>query len=560
MKRYALLLLLPLLLFQPNPTAAQHHGHHDPGALGVDPRLAQGQIAPVLEGLGEVHHPVTTTSPEAQLFFDQGLALTYGFNHREALRAFKEAARLDPECAMAYWGWALVLGPNLNLPMDPQVVTQAHEAVGKALALRDKVSESERAYIDALARRYGPDPETDRVPLDVAYATAMKQVHLRYPKDDDAATLYAAALMNLSPWNYWTPDGQPQERTPEILATLEGVMARNAEHIGALHYYIHAVEPVDPARGIVAADALRGLAPGSGHLVHMPSHIYMQVGRYAEAYQVNLEASTADARYITQCRAQGIYALGYFPHNLHFMVWAGTQLGRSEDALRAAREVASKVPGDQEDNDWGLYQTFLSAPITTLARFGRFEEVLAEPEPPEGLAFWRAMAHFSRGLALGHGGDLEAADRELAVLVQIAEDPEAQAELVGLSGAAGVLPIARHILAGELAARRGDFDRALLHLDRAQRHEDRLIYNEPPDWPIPVRHYLGATLLEAGRPEEAEVVYWQDLARYPENGFALFGLWQSLVAQGREEEAAAMRQRYDAAWADADRGLVSSRF
>jgi tetratricopeptide (TPR) repeat protein len=324
----------------------QHHNKHDERALREDPRLAPGQIAPMLEGLGDLHHPITTASERAQSFFDQGLRLTYGFNHQEALRAFKEAARLDPDAAMAYWGWALVLGPNLNLPMQEEVVAQAFEAMQMAVAARGKVSQPERDYIDALAVRYTDDPEADRAPLDRAYAEAMKTLHEKYPDDTDAATLYAAALMNLSPWNYWNRDGRPRESTPEILETLEWVFETDPEHIGALHYYIHAVEPVDAGRGVEAADLLRGLTPGAGHLVHMPSHIYMQVGRYDDSFSANSQAVLADEGYITQCRAQGIYPLGYYPHNIHFLAWSALMQGRSKVALDASRKVAGKVPDD----------------------------------------------------------------------------------------------------------------------------------------------------------------------------------------------------------------------
>ena len=549
-----------LVAWAAGPAAAQHPNRHDERALAEDPRLAPGQLAPVLEGLGDHHHPVTTRSERAQLFFDQGLKLTYGFNHQEALRAFKEAARLDPDCAMAYWGWALVLGPNLNLPMRPEVISQASEAIALAVERKDRVSEPERGYIEALAKRYAAEADADRAALDAAYAEAMGELHRRYPEDGDAATLYAAALMNLSPWDYWTKDGRPKGRTAEILATLEGVLEREPEHEGALHYYIHAVEPVDPERGVAAADRLRGLAPGAGHLVHMPSHIYMQVGRYGESFRANELAAEADEGYITQCRAQGIYPLNYYPHNVHFLAWAAIMAGRSGDALKAARKVASRVPADHHGNDWALYQTFLSLPLFTLVRFGEWEEVLAEPPTPEGLTYWTGMSHYARGLAYTHTGRLGRAKRELKALAEIVDDPETPEVLVGLANAGTLLGIARSVLAGELAAKRGRYATALGHLDRAVRLEDSLLYNEPPDWYYPTRHTLGAVLLEAGFPTEAEVVYWQDLKENPENGFALYGLWQSLQAQGRTAEAADVEERFRAAWKDADVGLSSSRF
>lgn len=540
--------------------AAQHHNTHDPRALAEDPRLAPGQLAPVLEGLGDHHHPVTTSSERAQLFFDQGLKLTYAFNHQEALRAFKEAARLDPDCAMAYWGWALVLGPNLNLPMRPEVVGQAHEAIQLAVERKDQVSDKERMMIEALAERYTDDPEADRAPLDAAYARAMAAVHEKYPEDNDVATLYAAALMNLAPWNYWTGDGRPQGETAKFLAVLEGAMERDPHHEGALHYYIHAVEPVDPDRGVEAADNLRGLAPGAGHLTHMPSHIYIQVGRYAEAFEANVQAAEADEGYLTQCRAQGIYPLNYYPHNVHFLVWAAIMQGRSAEALEGARKVASKVPADHHGNDWALYQTFLSMPLYTMARFGMWQEILDEPEPEGEVRYWQGIWHYARGLAWVHTGRPKQARKELAALGKIVDDPTTPEVLVGFSNAHVLLTIAREVLEGEVAARSGDFDAAVAHLDKAVRYEDSLLYTEPPDWYYPVRHTLGAVLVEAGRLREAEVVYWQDLEKYRDNGWALFGLYQTLQAQGRSSEAYDVHRRYRAAWKDAEVTLGSSRF
>jgi tetratricopeptide (TPR) repeat protein len=558
--RPAAALLVVVLSAADVARAGQCHEVQDRKALSADPTRATAPIAPVLEGLGDHHHAVTTRSERAQLFFDQGLKLEYAFNHQEALRAFKEAARLDPECAMAYWGWALVLGPNLNLPMKPEAVPQAYEAVQKAMALRHHVSAKERAYIEALAARYAREPQADRSALDAAYAEAMKRVHEAYPDDTDAATLFASALMNLSPWNYWTRDGQPRERTPAILAALEGAVARDPRHEGALHYQIHALEAADAEAALPAADTLRGLAPGAGHLVHMPSHVYMQVGRYADALEDNRRAAQADEGYLTQCRAQGVYPLTYYPHNLHFLVWAGIMTGRADEALSAARKVALKVPPDFRDDHWALFQTLLSQPLYVLARFGRWDAILDEPLPAESVRFHRGMSHWSRGLAFLHTGRPDEARAELAALVRIQEDPKTPEVLIGMSNAAKLLAIARYVLAGEVAAKARRFDEAVSHLDRAVRLEDSLAYGEPPDWYYPTRHNLGAALIEAGRPVEAEVVYWQDLRRHRDNGFALMGLAQSLEAQGRGAEAADAAKKYREVWRDADAPLSSSRF
>ncbi len=551
-----------LLLCFATLAAAQHHGHnrHDPRALAEDPRLAPGQLAPVLEGLGDHHHEVTTRSERAQQFFDQGLKLTYGFNHQEALRAFKEAARLDPDCAMAYWGWALVLGPNLNLPMRAEAVPQAWEAVRLAVAHKDKVSERERDYIEALAKRYAENPGDDRSGLDRAYADAMRALHEKYPDDLDAATLYAAALMNLSPWDYWTPEGEPKENTATVLATLEAVIARDPHHEGALHYSIHAVEPVDAPRGEAAADALRGLAPGAGHLVHMPSHIYMQVGRYAEAYEANTLAVQADEGYITQCRAQGIYPLNYYPHNIHFLAWAAIMQGRSKEALGASRKVAAAVPRDMLGNDWGLFETFLSMPLYTMVRFGMWDTILDEPRPGKNTPYFRSIWHYARGMARVHGERPGKAAKDVAAIERLLARAPAAETMIGFANARTLLTIARDVLAGELAAKQGRLEDAIRHLEAAVELEDGLLYNEPPDWYYPVRHTLGAVLLEAGRPAHAEAVYRRDLKRNRDNGFALFGLVESLKRQGKTEEAARLEAKLRTVWADADVQLASSRF
>jgi len=551
---------LTMLALAWSGVAAQHHDTHDARALDEDPRTAGEQIAPVLGGLGDLHHPITTASERAQAFFDQGLRLTYGFNHQEALRSFKEAARLDSDAAMAYWGWALVLGPNLNLPMQPEVVEPANEAIRLAVEHKGTVSPREGDYIDALAKRYSGDPEADRAALDAAYADAMRKLHDKYPEDHDAATLYAAALMNLSPWNYWTPDGRPRERTRDILSALEGVIARDPRHTGALHYYIHAVESSNPRRGEKAADLLRGLAPGAGHLVHMPSHIYMRVGRYAEAFEANVQAARADEGYLAQCRAQGIYPLNYYPHNVHFAAWAAFMQGRGADALAAARKVAARVPEDMHGNDWALYQTFLSMPLFTMVRFGAWDSIFAEPRPSDDTLYWQGIWHYARGIAFVHQDRIKNAKIELAALRRAASDASTTDVMIGFSNAGRLLEIATEVLSAEVAATKGKYDEAVGRLDRAVRLEDGLLYNEPPDWYYPVRHTLGAVLLDAGRPREAEVVYWQDLENNPDNGWALYGLRQSLEAQERHAEADEIERRFDAAWAAADSRLESSRF
>ena len=539
-----------------------HAKIHDTRALEADPLQASQPLAPKLEGLGSYQFEVTTNSPESQLFFNQGLNLTYAFNHSEALRSFKEAVRLDPHNAMAYWGWALVLGPNLNLPMMPNVAPQAYAAIEYAAQLKDQVTEKERAFIEALQHRYSDVAVEDRSDLDIAYAQAMKKLVDQYPDDLDAATLYAAALMNLSPWDYWNLDGSPKEHTSEILNTLQSVVDREPRHAGALHYYIHTVEARHPRRGEKHADMLGDLMPGAGHLVHMPSHIYMRVGRFADSYEANRKAVEADENYITQCRAQGIYPLNYYPHNIHFMAWSAMVLGRPAEALDAARKIVEKVPADlsSDKNVWALYETFLSQPLFVLVRFGMWDEMLSEPQPDVDSRFMRGIWHYGRALAYIHTGRIGEARRELGPLTDARRAMSEVEHYIGFGTARNLLTIAEEVVRGEIAYAEGYTLEGLAHLERAIRLEDGLLYNEPPDWYFPVRQFLGAMLLDAGRPNEAEVVYAADLRKNPENGYSLYGLYTSLTEQGKMSDAAAVQSRFARVWADSDHVLTSSRF
>ena len=533
---------------------------HDPRAISADPATATTPIAPKLEGLGDHHIPVTTKSEASQYYFDQGLRLTYGFNHSEALRAFKEAVRLDPDNAMAHWGWALVLGPNLNLPMLPEVVPQAYAAMQAAVLLKKNVSNKERDMIDALTLRYTDDATADRAPLDQAYSDAMGRLVETYPDDLDIATLYAASLMNLNPWNYWDRDGNARANTDTLITTLQSVIERNPLHPGALHYYIHAVEARHPDWAEASADRLGNLMPGAGHMVHMPSHIYMRLGRYADSYAANLKAAGADERYITQCRAQGLYPLGYYPHNVHFLAWSAMFQGRSKATMDAARKVADQVPADLGSDTWLLYQTFLAQPLYTMVRFGMWDAALAEPQPPQNAVYMNGIWHYARGLALQNTGNHDGAIEELKRLRTIRQGPALDDQFVGFGPAPTLLMVAELILEAELEAGEGNDANAIARLDRAVRLQDSLLYNEPPDWYFPVRHYLGAALLDAGYPAEAEVVYWQDLSKNRDNGFALFGLSQALEAQDKAAELYEVEERFEQAWVAADVELSSSRF
>jgi len=534
------------------------HKHYEKSAEAEKPSPT-GELAPRLQNLGSHVFKVTTKSDQAQLFINQGVNLAYGFNHAEAGRAFREAARLDPECAMAWWGQALVLGPNINAPMTPDDEPKALEMAQKALALKSKATPREQAYIDAVGRRYTGKAD-DRAAANRAYADAMSALVKRFPDDLDAATMYAESLMDLRPWNYWMRDGSPYPETPDIVSTLERVIAKNPNHPGANHLYIHTMEAYRPEMAEAAADRLLKLMPGAGHMVHMPSHIYQRVGRYADAVASNEAAALADEDYITQCRAQGLYPMAYYPHNVHFLWFAATAEGRSRLSIESARKAASKV-SDETLEKVPLLAGFRIVPWYALARFGKWDEMLAEPAPPERFLFLTGAWHYARGLAQLGKGQIDEAEKELAEVRRIAADPSLNYSLFSPNTAGAILSIAPEVLAGEVAARRKDFDAAIAHLERAVRLEDGLVYTEPSEWHFPPRQALGAILLAAGRPKEAETVYWEDLRRNPDNGWSLFGLTQALRAQeGRGKEAATAQERFDKAWAQADVKLSASRF
>ena len=521
-----------------------------------------GRQAPLLEGLGDHHHPVEARSQLTQTYFDQGLILAYGFNHAEAARSFREATRLDPECAMCWWGLALVLGPNINAPMDPDNNAEAHDAVQRALRFSRDGDPRERAYIEALATRYTAEPPEDRSALDLAFAEAMAEVVQRYPDDLDAATLYAETLMDTMPWNYWKDDGDPKPATRELLAQLQRVIEADPRHPGALHLYLHAVEEVHPDWGVDKADRLADLVPGAGHLVHMPSHIYIRVGRYEDAAEANRKAIEADDAYVTQCHAQGLYPVGYMPHNHHFLWAAATFQGDSETALDSARHISHHVNRELlRTPGYGTLQHYLVTPIYTLVRFGRWDELLAYPRPDEDLLYPEGVWRYGRALALIRREQIDEARQELDRLRRIAADPALDdVTLWGINGTTDLLEIAVEVVAGELAAAGGDTEEAVRCLEVALDLESTLLYDEPPAWHQPVRQVLGALLLEAGRAEDAERVYREDLSKFPHNGWSLHGLAEALEVQGRTREAEQVRRQLRQAWKSADVTLTSSRF
>jgi tetratricopeptide (TPR) repeat protein len=539
------------------PPKHQHYQH----SAEFEARSPSGSIAPRLQNVGKHVFPVSTKSEQAQRFMSQGLNLAYGFNHAEAGRAFAEAARLDPDLAMAHWGQALVLGPNINAPMTPDVEPKALEHLRKAQTLKAKASQRERDLIDALAMRYTGKAE-DRTAADQAYAGAMKLLAQKYPADQDIATLYAESVMDLRPWNYWTRDGRPYDQTHEIIAALDKALAANPDHPGALHLWIHLWEASNtPERAEAAADRLLPLAPAAGHLVHMPGHLYQRVGRYSDAVKANQLAIVADEDYITQCRAQGLYPLAYYPHNVHFLWYAATMAGQSKVAIDAAKKTSQATPVEAL-KDAPLLQTFMLTHDYALVRFGKWDEILAAPAPRADTLFTRGARHYARGMALIRKKDFGAAAKEIEAVQKIAADPkliEAPTSM-SLNRADSVLRIAIEVLKGELAAAQGNYDAAIAHLDRAVRYEDAMIYTEPDDWHHPVRHILGAVLLEAQRPVEAESVYWDDLRKHPRNGWALYGLAQALRAQGKNDEAKMIEAEFKTAWKDADVQLTASRF
>ncbi|MDQ3211740.1 MAG: hypothetical protein M3Q85_03630, partial [Acidobacteriota bacterium] len=524
------------------------HQHYQKPA-GYDQAAAPGMpLAPRLQNLGTHTFVVATKSDRAQLFINQGMNLAYGFNHAEAGRAFAEAARLDPECAMAFWGQAFVLGPNINAPMNAEDEPKAHELAKQALALKSRASEREQAYIEALASRYTGKTD-DRKAADRAFAQAMRALADRYPDDLDARTIYAESLMDLRPWNYWTRDGHPYEETRDIQKALEQVLSKHANHPGALHYWVHLWEPTDtPERAEAEADRLLTLMPGAGHIVHMPAHIYMRVGRHADVVRSNQLAVQADEDYITQCRAQGLYPLGYYPHNIHFIWMGATASGQRKVALDAARKLAAAIP-DEALGSVPILQGFLVVPYWAMVQFGQWDDILADKGPRQDTAFTRGAWRYARAMAFIARGRLRDANRELVALKKAVSDPSLKGQVTfSTNPGRAVLRIAPEVVAGEIAARRKDWDKAVLHLDRAVRFEDALIYQEPADWHAPVRQTLGAVLLVAGRPDEAEAVYWEDLRKNPGNGWSLFGLSQSLKAQGKDDEASLIERRFQQAW------------
>jgi tetratricopeptide (TPR) repeat protein len=504
-------------------------------------------------GVGRVSHPVSTKNPQAQKFFNQGLAYVFAFNHQEAVRSFKRAAELDPKLAMAYWGVALALGSNYNLEADSPQLREAYTNLQQAIALAPKASARDQAYIEALSHRYAADPETDRKLLASAYKAAMSGLVKKYPNDLDAATLYAESMMNLHPWQLWSVDGKPAENTLEIVSVLEAVLKRNPNHTGANHYYIHAVEASpNPERGLPSARRLGGLAPSAGHLVHMPSHIYIRTGDYEKAAQANSKAVTVDEKYIKQNGAEGVYPAMYYNHNVHFLASVSSMNGNYAEAIRRSRQLEGNVKPMLKMMP--MLENFAAYPLTTLVRFEKWDEILREPEPDKDATVVSSLWHFARGIALARTGKPADAERELtAMRDSVNRLPVAMP--IGNNAAVTVLKVPDEILTGEIALANGDKSAAALHLTNAVTAHDALIYDEPPDWDLPTREFLGRMLLLNGEYSKAETVYRAELLKHPHNGRALHGLSESLKKQNKSGEAAKIDAQLKIAWAHADTKL-----
>ena len=523
------------------------------------PLLSGAPAIPLLDTLGSHTHPVTTSSPEAQRYFDQGLRFLFGFNHGAAIRSFQEAARLDPTCAMAHWGIALANGPHINFPLVPPPAAElAWAELQLAQQHATKATPVEQALITALSHRYAnPQPE-DRSALDLAYANAMRDVWKKFPADADVGVFFAEAMMDLRPWDQWTPEGQAQPGTDEILATLDAVLKLDLDHPFANHLYVHTVEASPhPARAVPHADRLLHLQPGLAHNVHMPSHIYIRVGRWHDAVDSNLAAVAADKAYRKIVGPARGFLPVYVAHNEHMLAYAAMMTGRSELCLQHMRDLVTGLSPEflQEFN--AAAEAWLAMPLEALVRFGRWDEILAEPAHPAGEIFTHAFQHAARGIAFAAKGDSKSARQEQALYLEAAKAVTPDRSF-GNNPCQAVLAIVTPMLEGEILVREGRLNDAIVQLRSAIALEDRLHYDEPPGWLIPVRHSLGAVLMAHQRYAEAEAVYRADLARLPANGWSLFGLSEALMRQHKNAEVPALRSQFQQVWSKADLVISSS--
>lgn len=524
--------------------------------VGVCPLFAQSKSPALMSGLGQHHHTISTKSPEAQRFFDQGLALVFAFNHEEAARAFRRASELDPRSAMAFWGLALAVGPSINLDVDPVHEKAGYEAVQKALLLAPGATDRERAYTQALAKRYSSDSNADLRKLDAEYANAMRELYKRYPDDLDAATLFAESLMDLHPWKLWGFDGRPAQGTEEIVSVLESVLRRDPYHIGANHYYIHTVEASPhPEWALASAERLETLAPAAGHLVHMPAHVYMRVGDYSAAAHSNVVAAEADRAYLRESGTTGgMYDMMYYCHDLHFLSASYSMAGDFTKAKQAADELASHV-GPMLD-DMPVAEVYVAPSILIPVRFHRWDEVLKLPPPNSKLAMTIALWHFARGSAFAAKGRIAMAEAERKILENARKETPANLEYsFYFNKAQAFLGLAANMLDARIATAQGQYERAIKYWEDAVAIEDGLSYGEPPEWFYPVRESLGAALLLNGQTDRAEAVFRADLEQYPRNPRSLFGLLKTLEAQKKNAAGEEVRREFEAAWKNADATL-----
>jgi tetratricopeptide (TPR) repeat protein len=507
------------------------------------------------DGLGSIDHPVTTKNAEAQKYFNQGLAYLYAFNHAEGINSFKHAAELDPNLAMAFWGISLGLGSNYNVTADEAALAEAYTNLQKAIALAPKASQAERDYIDALTKRYSKDPKADQKVLAASYRAAMRDLRNKYPDDLDAATLYAESMMNLKPWQLWSSDGKPAEDTLEIVSVLEGVLKRNPGHTGANHYYIHAVEASPNAdRGLAAAMRLGGLAPNAGHLVHMPSHIYLRTGDWEEAVKSNDLAIEADRNYQLKSGSRGLYMMMYYNHNIHMLAASHAANGNYAGAIKAANDLATNVGPNVKAMP--MLEMFMPYPIIANVRFHKWNEALAYPKPAEHMLTTIAHWHFARGMAFAGQKKTADAEKELAALRETAAKIPPTANLF-TTPVSVALKVADEMLTGEIALAKGDRKGAIALLRQAAASEGKVNYAEPRDWDIPVREFLGRVLMMDGQFAEAEKAYREEIALTPRNGRALFGLAQALRKQGKTSAADLVQKEFEANWTKADTKLVA---
>lgn len=521
-----------------------------------------GRIVPLFAGLGDLTYPVQTTKPEAQKYFDQGLMLAYGFNHAEAARSFRECLRLDPECVMGYWGLGWVLGPNYNAGMEKEVLSTALESVANAKMRLHRTNAKEQALVIALDKRYPPDLDTDPQPYYAAFAQAMREVKKSYPDDVVITLITAEALMNLHPWDLWEKNGDPKPWTAEILKLVDEAFQQDPDHPQGLHLYIHAYEAGgQPEKAIPQAQKLEHLIPGSGHLVHMPSHIYINTGHFHEGTMANERAVKVDSAYVETCHAAGIYPLAYYPHNWHFLAACAALEGKGQRALEASRYMANYTVDKNllREPGLGTLQHYYMIPAYIMVKFSRWEDILQEPMPDQDLLYPRGVLHYARGMALAHQNNLTAAQLELKELERICTVDSLKAITIwDINSVAELLQIARYALKGEIAFKQNQLPEAIKNYQKAVELEDNLNYNEPPDWFFSMRHPLGHVLLQAGKYREAEQVFLKDLTEFKNNGWALMGLYQAMVKQKRPAEAEKIFKQYQEAWKYADQAITSS--